>query len=426
MNMSSWNKGWKTTRHPGIWEKNGSYRVRLRAVVAATGSMKEVNRVFEDITLRDALEKQLELRAALQSPQPKNERPRFSSFAVSLLARKTTTGEITSRKTIDRWSSALELHLIPAFGDCFIDAITRADIEKQNEAWAKLVSVEEDDEGYSPHTVNGWLSILRVIIGTAVAELELERNPIALVKDLDTSTWHTYTEEERNSLTPVEVPQFLASVRKLVPAALCLHRARLPHGAAAFPSPASSTERGHAGPEPGGGDAAHPAVRDAWQGPGADQDEAALEAGVALGDGGNPPGAHSGHGVSGRVGTGEVGAAVPIGDRPLPRGQLSRPAVPGSDRGAQARQAHHAACDAADVPGLDAGGRGEGRGDTLDLGHLTQSMQEHYSTVALVEQREAMGKVIKLAGFGGDRRASGDRGGDREEEMKKAGQRRFL
>jgi hypothetical protein len=54
-------------------------------------------------------------------------------------------------------------------------------------------------------------------------------------------------------------------------------------------------------------------------------------------------------------------------------------------------------------------------------GHLTQSMQEHYSTVASAEQREAMGKVIKLAGFGGDRPASGDRSGDREEEMKKAG-----
>jgi hypothetical protein len=35
------------------------------------------------------------------------------------------------------------------------------------------------------------------------------------VKDLDTSTWHTYTEEERNSLTPDEVPRFLSKFREL-------------------------------------------------------------------------------------------------------------------------------------------------------------------------------------------------------------------
>jgi len=31
--------------------------------------------------------------------------------------------------------------------------------------------------------------------------------------------------------------------------------------------------------------------------------------------------------------------------------------------------------------------------------HLTESMQEHYSTVALDEQREAMGKVIRMTRF---------------------------
>ena len=54
--------------------------------------------------------------------------------------------------------------------------------------------------------------------------------------------------------------------------------------------------------------------------------------------------------------------------------------------------------------------------------HLTESMQEHYSTVALDEQREAMGKVIRMTRFdGGDRMGSGDRTGDRAVEMKKAG-----
>jgi hypothetical protein len=37
------------------------------------------------------------------------------------------------------------------------------------------------------------------------------------VKDFDTSTHQTYTEEQPNSLTPDEVPAFLARMRELYP-----------------------------------------------------------------------------------------------------------------------------------------------------------------------------------------------------------------
>ena len=37
------------------------------------------------------------------------------------------------------------------------------------------------------------------------------------IRPLDTSTWHTYTEEEPNSLTVDEVPRFMAKGRELVP-----------------------------------------------------------------------------------------------------------------------------------------------------------------------------------------------------------------
>src|SRR5262249_42310710 len=56
-----------------------------------------------------------------------------------------------------------------------------------------------------------------LFVNTGVADYELARNPIQHVKDLDTSTWHTYMEEEPNSLTPDEVPLFLAKVRELYP-----------------------------------------------------------------------------------------------------------------------------------------------------------------------------------------------------------------
>jgi integrase len=51
----------------------------------------------------------------------------------------------------------------------------------------------------------------------AVVDLDLEYDPTRGIKPLDTSTWHTYTEEEPNSLTVDEVPRFMEKARVLHP-----------------------------------------------------------------------------------------------------------------------------------------------------------------------------------------------------------------
>jgi len=122
-------------------------------------------------------------------------------------------GKIKSASSRQKWAETLEHHLLPRFGRIFVDHLRKQDVEDWlaehgRAVWAKALS---------PNTVNSWLGVLRVIVNTAVAEYELPRNPIALVKELDTSTWHTYTEEEPNSLTPNEVPQFLVKMRELFP-----------------------------------------------------------------------------------------------------------------------------------------------------------------------------------------------------------------
>jgi len=139
--------------------------------------------------------------------------PSFGEFAASLLERKVAKGEIRSAKSRERWGNTLEHHLLPAFAGVFLDELRKQDIE----GWLAEQGRAVQAKRHSPVTVNGWLSILRVILNTAAAEYELPRNPIALVNDLDASTWHTYTEEEPNSLTPDEVPTFLAKMRELYP-----------------------------------------------------------------------------------------------------------------------------------------------------------------------------------------------------------------
>ena len=203
--MASWIDGWKKTRYPGIWIQGSSIRIRVRTTDPKTGKRVEANRVFEGLSLRDAPAKQSEMAAELTGEGQETTKRRFRDYAHSLAERKIANGEIKSGKSMERWEDTLGLHLIPAFGDYYLDAITMRDIEEQKLAWAREVRKGT----YSPNTVNGWLSILRGIINAACAEFQLERNPIALVKDIDTSEHRTYTEEEPNSLTDSELAAWL-------------------------------------------------------------------------------------------------------------------------------------------------------------------------------------------------------------------------
>jgi integrase len=203
--MASWIDGWKKTRYPGIWAQGSSVRIRVRTTCPKTGKRVEANRVFEGLSLREAPAKQHELLTELLQESEEAQRTRFGSYATSLYKRKVAVGEIKSRKSMERWEDTLEHHLFPAFGDHFLDAITLRDLETFKAAAAAKVRTGE----YSPHTVNGWLSILRTVGTTATLEYQLERNPFALLKDIDTSEHRTYTEEQPNSLTDAELAKWL-------------------------------------------------------------------------------------------------------------------------------------------------------------------------------------------------------------------------
>jgi integrase len=58
---------------------------------------------------------------------------------------------------------------------------------------------------------------LKVVLGAAVAEYELERNPVLGVAPFDTSTHPAYSEEEPNSLTVGELSLFLNKLYELYP-----------------------------------------------------------------------------------------------------------------------------------------------------------------------------------------------------------------
>jgi integrase len=201
---------------PGVWRrKEGGYLIRGRGVDCRTGKLREIMRVVEGTDAGGAyrlLQQELE-KIRSGTVQAARERIRFSEYAASLFERKVAKREINSAKTREKWETILRLHLIPAFGDYFVDGIRRTDIEE----WLTKVGRAVNAGKYSPVTVNNWLSILRVVINSAADDFDWERNPITNVDDIDTSTHVTYTEEEPNALLPDEVRRFLGCMLEMFP-----------------------------------------------------------------------------------------------------------------------------------------------------------------------------------------------------------------
>jgi integrase len=200
---------------PGVWRrKEGGFLVRGRAVDSCTGRMKEVR---FNVEATDAIEAFTLLQSELKKVRTGETTssapmPTFSAFAASLFEDKVKAGDIRSASGRVKWAQTLEHHLLPAFGPTLMDTIRHADVAR----WRVRMAEKIQDGTYSPHTVNTWLNVMRVILKAAVMQLELARNPMDGIKNFDTSE-HVYTEEEPNSLTVQEMPAFLSKMRALCP-----------------------------------------------------------------------------------------------------------------------------------------------------------------------------------------------------------------
>jgi hypothetical protein len=131
MLMSSWNVGAKPTRYPGIFKTEKGYRVRVRAMDPRTDTLKERNQEFEGIDLNEALQRQLLLRAEIREAAAQaSSRIRYGDYVTLLLKSKTARGDLSTAKGRRTWTDAQTLHLVPEFGDWYLDAIKRRDIEE--------------------------------------------------------------------------------------------------------------------------------------------------------------------------------------------------------------------------------------------------------------------------------------------------------
>jgi hypothetical protein len=124
---------------PGVWRRReGGFLVRGRAVDRRTGKLREIMRTVDRGDASAAYRLLQEELGKIQTGEgPSAQRIRFSEYAASLFERKVTKGKIRSAKTREKWESVLRRHLIPAFGDHFLDGIRRKDIEAWLERWGR-------------------------------------------------------------------------------------------------------------------------------------------------------------------------------------------------------------------------------------------------------------------------------------------------
>jgi hypothetical protein len=108
---------------------------------------------------------------------------------------------------------------VGGLGELFMDQIRAEHVETWKAGIVQLINGGH----YSPHTANGWLSVLRVIDRAAKRDLRLAVSFTEGVRDFDTSDHVTYSEESPNALAPEMLPGVPRGAAGDVPAALSDH-----------------------------------------------------------------------------------------------------------------------------------------------------------------------------------------------------------
>jgi integrase len=231
MDKKKWIKRWKNWLAPtaiqNVWERReGGHFVRARVMDPTTGHLREIKKSLPEASKATAFKWLEDEKARVKSGavSVQAQKTRFYEFAASLVEHKVKVGDIKSAKGRSKWDDVLT-HLIggttgekakkhvPAFGEFFLDMLQTTHIEAWKAGMADLIAAGD----YAPTTINGWLSILRVIMKAAKRQLGLTHLATEGVENFDLSEHETYTEEEPNALSPEEVPAFLVGMRDLYP-----------------------------------------------------------------------------------------------------------------------------------------------------------------------------------------------------------------
>jgi integrase len=190
-------------RYPGIEELlDGRKRIRLRAVDPRTGRMKEVDKITTG-TIQQAVKLREQWRDEIRdADRVVKEVPRLGAYAESWIASKA----LALKPSSGTWyADRLDKHVLPVLGDFFLDKITNEDLRNLQANLAGAMA---------PASVNGIMAVLKMVLGDAVVEYELPRNPGQRLRALPVRKWD---DENPNILSAQELGRVLGGVREKAP-----------------------------------------------------------------------------------------------------------------------------------------------------------------------------------------------------------------
>ena len=183
-------------RHKGIKKlAPQKYLVRIRAADPRTGKPKDIKRISSG-PLEAALALQTHLAEQLAQGGPRA-RVTLTDYSRSWLKRRIPTLKPSTRR---KYASDLTHHILPAFGDYYIDTLRPRDI-------AEFIATQS--KTYSGATVLNRLRLLRTIAKDAQADDLTDRDFCARVKP---PTCNQYTEENPNLLTPEQLNKLAQAI----------------------------------------------------------------------------------------------------------------------------------------------------------------------------------------------------------------------
>lgn len=191
------------SKYPGIEiMSDGRKRIRLRAVDPRTGRMKEIDKITTG-TVQEAAKLREEWRDQIRNAERVAKSvPRLAVYAESWIASKALR---LKPSTATWYAQRLDDHVLPVLGDFFLDKISHENIRVLQAGLAKKMAAS---------SVNGVMAVVKMLVGDAVAEFDLPRNPTQRLQALPVRTWD---DENPNILSAEELGRVLDWVKAKAP-----------------------------------------------------------------------------------------------------------------------------------------------------------------------------------------------------------------
>jgi integrase len=211
-------KTYTKTKHPGLYRTpSGDWHVLATLKTQgkqrrATATMAAETPLHELLAAQARLKATLEVALVTAAPEGQGavtQRLTVAAYAACWL--KTRAVRIKP-SVLTTYITQLELHVLPALGDYYLDALTRSDLER----WASELEQAKrpGGEGYARDTVMGWWALALMLLRDAVADHQLPVDPTSRVRPPQVRTAPC---RERRTLSEEEIPRLLDACAVLAP-----------------------------------------------------------------------------------------------------------------------------------------------------------------------------------------------------------------